>query len=132
VGAQYRRQLAGRMSLRGKGALEGESVDQGEEAVGLQCPVPACAQPALIFRHSVNAATRTLLGPVARIALTSVYFGLSHIHGTPSGLAGVLLTGAFGVILAWAIERTRGYGWNWVLHGIADLTIFATLIAATA
>jgi membrane protease YdiL (CAAX protease family) len=83
----------------------------------------------IIFRHAVNAATRALLAPLTRVALTSTYFGLAHIHGTPSGVPGVLLAGALGVVLALAIEHTRGFCWNWTLHFLADLSIFAILIA---
>jgi Type II CAAX prenyl endopeptidase Rce1-like len=83
----------------------------------------------LLFRHAVNATTRDLVRPAVRIALTSTYFGLAHIHGNPSGVAGILLSGAFGVVLALAIEHTRGFCWNWTLHVVADVAIFATLVA---
>jgi membrane protease YdiL (CAAX protease family) len=83
-----------------------------------------------IFRHAVYAVLRPLIGRSARIGLTAAYFGLAHIHGTPSGLAGVMLTGAFGVVLALAIEQTRGFCWNWTLHFLGDLAIFFTLVAS--
>ena len=86
----------------------------------------------LLFRHAVNATTRELVGAWTRIALTSTYFGLAHVHGNPSGLTGVLLSGAFGVVLALAIEHTRGFCWNWSLHFAADVAIFTTLVATAA
>ena len=86
----------------------------------------------LLFRHAVNATTRELVGTWTRIALTSTYFGLAHVHGNPSGLTGVLLSGAFGLVLALAIEHTRGFCWNWTLHFAADVAIFTTLVAIAA
>jgi membrane protease YdiL (CAAX protease family) len=101
--------------------------------------LPLCAAVAVVnsaaeefqFRHAVNAFARPLMGPIATIALTSSYFGVTHINGTPSGLSGVVLSGAFGVVLATAIDRTRGFCWNWTLHFLADLAIFSTLVAIT-
>jgi hypothetical protein len=54
------------------------------------------------------------------------------VHGNPSGLVGILLSGAFGVVLALAIEQTRGFCWNWTLHFAADVAIFTTLVAIAA
>ncbi|SDK63046.1 CAAX protease self-immunity [Actinopolyspora mzabensis] len=85
-----------------------------------------------LFRHAINAVAGPLMGRTALIALTSAYFGVTHINGTPSGLAGILLSGPFGVVLALAIDHTRGFCWNWTLHFIADMAIFFTLIAANS
>lgn len=84
-----------------------------------------------MFRHAVNAVAGPLMSRGALVALTSAYFGVTHINGTPSGLAGILLSGSFGVVLALAINHTRGFCWNWTLHFLADMAIFFTLIAAT-
>jgi membrane protease YdiL (CAAX protease family) len=99
--------------------------------IALAAAVNATAEE-LLFRHAVNATTRELIGTWARVALTSTYFGLVHVHGNPSGLAGILLSGAFGLVLALAIEHTRGYCWNWTLHFAADVAIFTTLVATAA
>jgi membrane protease YdiL (CAAX protease family) len=85
-----------------------------------------------LFRHAVNAVTRRLVSRFTLIALTSLYFGVTHLNGTPSGPVGVLLTSAFGVILALAIDHTRGFCWNWTLHFLGDLAIFFTLIATAS
>ncbi|WP_170837457.1 CPBP family intramembrane glutamic endopeptidase [Actinopolyspora xinjiangensis] len=85
-----------------------------------------------LFRHAINGVAGPLMGRTALIALTSAYFGVTHVNGTPSGLLGVLLSGSFGVVLALAIDHTRGFCWNWTLHFTADMAIFFTLIAATA
>jgi hypothetical protein len=100
--------------------------------------MPLCVATALLnsaaeefqFRHAVRAFARPALGPTATIALTSVYFGLTHVNGTPSGVPGILLAGAFGLVLAIAIERTRGFCWNWTLHFVADTAIFFTIVAS--
>jgi membrane protease YdiL (CAAX protease family) len=85
----------------------------------------------LMFRHAVNATIGPLMSQWTRITLTSLYFGVTHINGTPSGPVGVLLSAAFGVALALAIEHTRGFCWNWTMHFLADMAIFFALIAAT-
>ena len=115
----------------------GEFSSTGLWAAVVWLPVYGCAAAVnsaveeFIFRHAINATTRTLLTTATRVALTSTYFGLAHIHGTPSGVPGILLTAALGLVLALAIEHTRGFCWNWTLHFLADVAIFATLIATT-
>jgi membrane protease YdiL (CAAX protease family) len=99
--------------------------------IALAAAINATAEE-LLFRHAVNATTRGLVGTWTRVALTSTYFGLAHVHGNPSGLVGILLSGAFGVVLALAIEQTRGFCWNWTLHFAADVAIFTTLVAIAA
>ncbi|MER6990987.1 CPBP family glutamic-type intramembrane protease [Saccharopolyspora hirsuta] len=99
--------------------------------------LPVCALAALInsaaeellFRHGVNAVAAPLLGRTALIALTTAYFGITHLNGTPGGLAGVLLGGGFGLVLAIAVAQTRGFCWNWPLHFVADLVIFSLGVA---
>lgn len=84
-----------------------------------------------LFRHAINATLGPWMRPAALIALSSAYFGVAHINGTPGGLAGILVAGTFGAILALAIQHTRGFCWNWTLHFAADMAIFFTLTAVT-
>lgn len=118
----------------GVGAFSGD----GLRAALVWLPVYAAAAvinsaaEEFLFRHAVNAVTRRLVSRFTLIALTSLYFGVTHLNGTPSGPVGVLLTSAFGVILALAIDHTRGFCWNWTLHFLGDLAIFFTLIATAS
>ncbi|MDA3646656.1 CPBP family glutamic-type intramembrane protease [Saccharopolyspora indica] len=102
--------------------------------------LPVCAVAALInsaaeeflFRHGINAVTAPLLGRTELIALTTLYFGITHLNGTPGGITGVLLGGGFGLVLAIAVAQTRGFCWNWPLHFAADLVIFSLGVAIAA
>ena len=84
----------------------------------------------LLYRHAAIGATRTLLGTVPAVVLTSMIFGLGHLTGNPGGVVGVAYTCAYGAVCALAMLRTRGFCWNVPIHVAGDLAIVFTLFLA--
>jgi len=70
------------------------------------------------------------LRPAAAVVLTAAVFGASHWYGFPSGWAGVLLAGGYGLLLAAVRHVSGGLLLPWVAHVAADLTIFTILALA--
>jgi membrane protease YdiL (CAAX protease family) len=65
------------------------------------------------------------------IWMTSAWFGLAHyFDGTPGGWSGVASTGVLALVLGYAMVRTRGLGWPWVIHFALDLIVFIALLGA--
>lgn len=77
------------------------------------------------FRGLLLGALKPLL-PMGRvIVLQAVVFGLIHWFGTPQGVLGVVLAGAWGALLGWWVYA-RGSLWPAVMvHFLADMLIFA-------
>jgi membrane protease YdiL (CAAX protease family) len=134
IGATVAVVVCGGTLATGVGAFSGD----GLRAALVWLPVYAAAAiinsaaEEFLFRHAVNAVTRRLVSRFTLVALTSSYFGVTHLNGTPSGPLGVLLAGAFGMVLALAIDHTRGFCWNWTLHFLGDLAIFFTLVSTAS
>jgi membrane protease YdiL (CAAX protease family) len=77
------------------------------------------------FRGLLMGALKPLLPMGRLIAVQAVAFGLIHWFGTPQGLLGVVLAGAWGALLGWWVY-VRGSLWPAVLiHFLADMLIFA-------
>ncbi|MBU7014689.1 MAG: CPBP family intramembrane metalloprotease [Theionarchaea archaeon] len=64
------------------------------------------------------------LGKQQALLITTVYFGLGHFYGVPSGVLGVLLSGFLGWFLGKSLLETRGFFWAWVIHFLPDVIIF--------
>lgn len=94
--------------------------------------------PAAILFAAINALTEeiyfragilsTLTGVIGRrhtLLICATFFGLAHyLYGSPPGLAGLLMTGFLGWLLGKSMLETKGIGWAWFIHFIADLPIF--------
>ena len=53
-------------------------------------------------------------------------FGIAHwLYGSPSGLAGFLMTGFLAWVMGKAMLETRGLAWPWLIHFLPDVVIFA-------
>jgi len=78
------------------------------------------------FRGLLMGALKPLL-PMWRVVLIQAFvFGVFHWFGTPHGVLGVLLAGAWGLLLGIWVYR-RGSLWPaLIVHFIADLVIFIT------
>jgi membrane protease YdiL (CAAX protease family) len=61
------------------------------------------------------------------LLLTSVFFGLAHYFGQPSGPVGVVMAGIAGWIWAKSMVETRGAGWAFGIHWVQDVVIFCFL-----
>ncbi len=68
-------------------------------------------------------------GRAAALVITSVSFGLAHARGFPSGVVGVGLATIYGVMMGIIRMRTRGLLGPWAAHVIADVVIYAMVVA---
>jgi membrane protease YdiL (CAAX protease family) len=66
------------------------------------------------------------------LAVTSLLFGLAHLHGYPSGVVGAILAGLYGVALGVLRWWTGGLALGYACHVCADATIMGILIATGA
>jgi membrane protease YdiL (CAAX protease family) len=66
-----------------------------------------------------------VLGKWQALAVTSLFFGIGHYYGVPSGLLGVLLAMFLGWFLGKSMLETKGFGWAWLIHFLPDAFIFS-------
>jgi membrane protease YdiL (CAAX protease family) len=79
----------------------------------------------LWFRGLLLGALRGLLPMWPAILLQALCFGLAHWVGTPQGMFGFTLAGAWAIALGWWTYR-RGSLWQaFSVHLLADWLIFA-------
>jgi len=83
---------------------------------------------------TLRAAPLTELGPVVgkqqALGITSVFFGLGHFYGIPSGILGVLLSSFLGLFLGKSMFETKGFFLAWLIHFLPDAIIFTFLAMA--
>jgi membrane protease YdiL (CAAX protease family) len=80
------------------------------------------------FRSVLLAHVRNVFRPEEAILLTTVFFGVGHYYGQPSGPLGVVLAGLAGWIWARSMVDTRGGVWAFVIHMVQDIVIFTFLV----
>ena len=89
----------------------------------------AAAMNAFYEEVSYKASILSVLeGPVGKrqaVFLVAAFFGIWHYYGVPYGVAGVLLAGFLGWLLARSMQETRGLFWAWFIHFLQDVWIFA-------
>lgn len=83
----------------------------------------------LLWRGVLQDRLAALFGSAVAIALTGIHFGLAHWNGVPRGPAGVLLAGAWGMMLGALRRHARGLAAPVIAHVVADTTIAAILLA---
>jgi len=71
------------------------------------------------------------IGKQQTLMITSLFFGLGHFYGVPSGLIGVLLASFLGWFLGKSMLETKGFFWAWLIHFLPDAFIF-TFFAISA
>jgi hypothetical protein len=79
------------------------------------------------LRAAPLAELKDVLGKQQSLLLTTVYFGLGHYYGIPSGVFGVLLASFLGWFIGKSILETRGFAWAWLIHFLPDAIIFSFL-----
>jgi len=77
-----------------------------------------------VFQRGLEAA----LGPALALGLQAVSFGVAHAHGVPSGGLGVVLAGAWAVLLGLLRRASGGLLAPIVAHFVADATIAAMVL----
>ena len=69
------------------------------------------------------------LGKTSSLLITTLYFGLGHYYGMPSGIIGVLLSAFLGWFLGKSIMETKGIVIAWLVHFLTDIPIFLFFLA---
>jgi membrane protease YdiL (CAAX protease family) len=83
-----------------------------------------------VFRGVFMHALKTTLGSErTALVLQAVVFGLVHVRGFPSGLAGMMIAGAVGLAFGHLRLRTRGILAPWLAHAIVNTLMWAYLAA---
>ncbi|HQF87539.1 MAG TPA: CPBP family intramembrane metalloprotease [Acidobacteriota bacterium] len=83
------------------------------------------------FRASLVAPLHRTVGKNQAMALTAVFFGLAHYAGgVPLAVFPTLvMTGFLGWLMAKSLIETKGLGWAWFIHAVADIPVFFFLAA---
>jgi membrane protease YdiL (CAAX protease family) len=82
----------------------------------------------LIFRFGVVGGLFNDFSKLTIMILSALLFGLPHYFGWPSGIIGVIMSGALGYILCKATIETKGLSMAWTIHFVQDLIIFSALV----
>lgn len=64
------------------------------------------------------------VGKQQGLMVTTLFFGLGHFYGVPSGILGVLLASFLGWFLGKSMLETKGFTWAWFIHFLPDVFIF--------
>jgi len=64
------------------------------------------------------------IGKKQSLLIITVYFGLGHFYGVPSGIIGVILSAFLGWFLGKSLLETKGFFWAWFIHFLPDIIIF--------
>lgn len=83
------------------------------------------------YRASLVAPLHGAIGKKQAMALTAVFFGLAHYTGgVPLDVfPTIVLTGFLGWLMAKSMIETKGFGWAWFIHAVADIPVFYFLAA---
>jgi membrane protease YdiL (CAAX protease family) len=97
--------------------------------LGLGFALVNAAVEEMIWRGVIfDALERTGMPPALEVLMQAVSFGVVHLHGFPSGSAGILLASAYGAILGLLRAQTRGLLVPFVTHAVTDSSIFGILV----
>ena len=84
----------------------------------------------VVFRGVLMSALLEVLGLPAAVVLQAVAFGVLHLHGVPSGIVGMVMAGAWGLLLGLLRLRSRGLLAPYAAHIAADATIVMLMLPA--
>lgn len=78
----------------------------------------------LVYRASLLSVLEGVVGERHSLFITTLYFGIGHFYGVPSGIIGIMMASFLGYILGKSILETRGLFWAFVLHFVMDFYIY--------
>lgn len=64
------------------------------------------------------------------LLISAIAFGAPHLRGMPNGIAGALMAGLLGWLLAKSVVETSGLFWAWSIHFLQDIVIFSAFVMA--
>ncbi len=86
-----------------------------------------------LYRGALYHALEAETGSDAQAVIgQGIAFGALHVAGFPGGAGGVLLAGAWGIVLGVLRARTGGLRWSWWAHVAANVVIYAAVVALAA
>jgi membrane protease YdiL (CAAX protease family) len=120
--------LAGPFLPGALAAMRAGSVSRTVRALvgGAPFGVINAAQEEFRFRAVLLATAVPSLGAGQGLAMSSVFFGLGHYFGHPSGRTGIVLAGIAGWVLGETMLSTGSFLPPWLIHVLLDVLIFAT------
>ncbi|MEO8791732.1 MAG: CPBP family intramembrane glutamic endopeptidase [Chthoniobacteraceae bacterium] len=90
-------------------------------------PLLNAAFEEIAFRGVLFDSVASLWGNAVAVVVSATFFGYGHTQGYPSGPTGVALAGVFGLVIGWLRAFTGGIGLPYLVHVVADTTIFILL-----
>jgi membrane protease YdiL (CAAX protease family) len=96
---------------------------------GIVFAVGNAAMEEFAFRGIIMQALYSAVGPgtISLLAQAWLFGAMHYLQGFPNGVWGVGMTIAYGVMLGWLRQRSRGMLAPWVAHVCADMVIFTIL-----
>lgn len=82
-----------------------------------------------IWRGLLQSALTRTFGTRWAVALQAISFGLQHAHGIPRGVMGIVLAGAWALMLGALRSRSGGLLAPTVAHVVADATIAVIVLS---
>ncbi len=103
-------------------------------AAGLGFALANAALEEFVFRGVMMQSFDSAFGPgTTSVVVQGVLFGAMHyLRGFPNGWVGVVLAGAYGIMLGMLRRRSQGMLVPWLTHVGADIVIFSILALQVA
>jgi uncharacterized protein len=96
-------------------------------AVGLAFAMVNAFVEEALFRGVIMHHLQGTLGTWLAVGLQALLFGMLHLDGYPYGPLGVVMAGAYGVLLGLLRVHSGGLLACWLAHVCADVVIFAAI-----
>lgn len=81
----------------------------------------------MVFRLGLVAPLGSVLAPASIYMISAILFGVPHYAGMPNGIAGVIMAGILGYVLAKSMYETQGMVWAWSIHFLQDVVIIGSV-----
>lgn len=86
----------------------------------------------VVYRLGMIVPLAGSVDPANILLCSAVAFGLPHLRGMPNGIAGALMAGLLGWLLAKSMIETNGIFWAWFIHFLQDVVIYSAFVGAAA